>query len=261
MVLLQEENKDLILKGDAGRITQQNSRLIIEIFGIKYYISINGINEALNRKRIRLIVRNFDNNAVGGTSKISNDRKYFDIFIGGVTFYSDIEQLIKLMNNQISEVNIFNITADPKPEVNYPYGKTIAIVPVKPQDPEIDSECSFYLNQKIVTDNQDQFFIEKVAGVTFENRQDKIKKMKGGDKIILQREPDNSYDKNAIRVLTQLGEHIGYISKIQARFYAPKLDNIKESVCGEVYSINGGYDIYSNYGVTIRFRIPPSQQL
>ena len=46
----------------AGRITKQNSKLIIKIFHKKYYIHINGINEALNGQPFGLAIKNCEGN-------------------------------------------------------------------------------------------------------------------------------------------------------------------------------------------------------
>ena len=47
-----------------------------------------------------------------------------------------------------------------------------------------------------------------VSGVTFENRQEIIRKMQVGDQVKLQREPRNPYDENAI-VVTYLNRDLG----------------------------------------------------
>ena len=59
-------------------------------------------------------------------------------------------------------------------------------------------------------------YFTKIVGVTFEGRQDIIKNMSGAEKLGVQREPNNEYDKNAVAViaLTASGwAPIGYISK------------------------------------------------
>lgn len=53
--------------------------------------------------------------------------------------------------------------------------------------------------------------ITRVAGVTFDNRQNTIRHLKIGDTLELRREPENPYDPKAIMVLTQSNELIGYI--------------------------------------------------
>lgn len=67
-------------------------------------------------------------------------------------------------------------------------------------------------------------FHTKVVGVTFENRQDYIKEMKIGEKIILERDKNNPYDKNAIKVVNSKGKQIGFISKDLASKIAGKMD-------------------------------------
>lgn len=45
-----------------------------------------------------------------------------------------------------------------------------------------------------------------------------------GSVVTLEREPDNSYDTNAIRVITEAGIFIGYVAKEVAVELAPLLD-------------------------------------
>ena len=86
----------------------------------------------------------------------------------------------------------------------------------------------------------------KVVGVTFKNddgysRADKIIEMsqyKDKVTITLEREPDNKYDPNAIKVLAD-GKQIGYIGKDYSSLLAPMIDNefrkfnAKLKDCGE----------------------------
>lgn len=72
----------------------------------------------------------------------------------------------------------------------------------------------------------------KVVGVTFKNddgssRADKIIEMSQyKDKAVIQleREPQNKYDPNAIKVLAD-GKQIGYIGKDYSGILAPMMDN------------------------------------
>lgn len=50
------------------------------------------------------------------------------------------------------------------------------------------------------------------------------KKIKNGEDVKIQREPGNSYDRNAIQVLSNSGSMIGYIPKNFAAVLAPKMD-------------------------------------
>lgn len=63
-----------------------------------------------------------------------------------------------------------------------------------------------------------KFFETKVAGVTFPNpdgssRQQSLSKCKKGMRIILEPEPTNKYDPNAIKVIAEGVGQIGYIPK------------------------------------------------
>jgi hypothetical protein len=74
----------------------------------------------------------------------------------------------------------------------------------------------------------------KVVGVSKENsdgisRQDIIKKeVEEGDSLILALEPENEWDKNAIKVLSKLGNQIGYLNREMAIKVKPALENQAE---------------------------------
>ena len=69
----------------------------------------------------------------------------------------------------------------------------------------------------------------KVVGVTFNNpdgssRQDIIRHVDKQDIIMLVREPDNPYDKYAVKVMTLYGQ-VGYIGKEYTEIIAPMMDS------------------------------------
>jgi len=77
----------------------------------------------------------------------------------------------------------------------------------------------------------------KIAGTQYYEAEKlySSKKIKYGEAVKVQREPSNSYDKNAIKVLSNSGSMLGYIPKNFAAVLAPKMDsglkvsaNIKE---------------------------------
>ena len=69
-------------------------------------------------------------------------------------------------------------------------------------------------------------FQTNVAGVTFENRQNIIKKKcKIGDKVELIRKYDNKYDENAIKVCLSDRTQIGYLSQECAAVIVRKRNN------------------------------------
>lgn len=101
-------------------------------------------------------------------------------------------------------------------------------------------------------------FYTKVAGVTFENRQSTIRRLyrfgelDEGTELILKREPDNPFDRNAVAVLTQEGESLGYLSKDLAEQLSGNMDR------GKIYkayvsAITGG-DADNNYGINIQIQ-------
>lgn len=68
-----------------------------------------------------------------------------------------------------------------------------------------------------------------VVGVTFKNengtsRQKILETVSSGDILELRREPNNMYDINAIMVITEDGQQIGYIGKQYAEILAPMVD-------------------------------------
>lgn len=100
-------------------------------------------------------------------------------------------------------------------------------------------------------------FYTKIVGVTFDNRQRLIWELKRdgtikeGTELVLSREPNNPYDRNAIAVLTTNGDRLGYLSKnTVACQLAPKIDSGQRfGAC--VTSITGG-DVGNAFGINIK---------
>jgi hypothetical protein len=93
-----------------------------------------------------------------------------------------------------------------------------------------------------------------VVGVSFDNHQDVISKLRVGDRLVLVREPENVYDPNAIAVKTESGEKVGYIDRITAEDIARGLDSLeKRHIPAEVADITGGLTGDSKLGVRIEF--------
>lgn len=91
-------------------------------------------------------------------------------------------------------------------------------------------------------------FYSKLVGVTFEERQEVIPTLSDGEKLALLREPQNPFDRNAIRVLTSDGRDVGHIRKEIAAEIAPNIDQGERYSC-YVTAVTGGGE-YS-YGVNI----------
>lgn len=72
-------------------------------------------------------------------------------------------------------------------------------------------------------------FLARLAGAQFRPKyaQETVKSLVPSDRVELEREPHNQYDKNAIQVVAH-GEHIGYIQRDLAALIAPMMDTGKE---------------------------------
>ncbi len=91
-------------------------------------------------------------------------------------------------------------------------------------------------------------YIIKAVGVTFGNRQSVIKRLHRGDILQFVPEPDNAYDKNAIKILTASGEQIGYVSKDYNSNILRQLQ-CKKIAKVQVLDVTG--DLYETKGVNI----------
>jgi hypothetical protein len=63
-----------------------------------------------------------------------------------------------------------------------------------------------------------------IAGVRFSERREACELIDAGDRVMLEREPDNRHDNNAIFVLATDGSELGYVPRGDAREMAPLLD-------------------------------------
>lgn len=102
--------------------------------------------------------------------------------------------------------------------------------------------------EKQINQQKDCDFYTKVAGVTFENRQQYVRQCKDGQSLDLIRDKFNPYDKNAIAVYAG-NNQVGFISQDIAKELAPKMDNGKKYDCS-VQSVTGGSE--KIYGLNIK---------
>ena len=100
-----------------------------------------------------------------------------------------------------------------------------------------------------------------IAGVTFEGRQDVLRRMyqaqEDGAALSgrLSREPDNPYDPNAVRVY--IGEmHVGYIPKALAAKLAARIDAGEAVTVARAHIIRGGDPDRITYGARIHIEMP-----
>ncbi len=91
-------------------------------------------------------------------------------------------------------------------------------------------------------------FHTKVAGVTFEGRQELVRSLRPGESLILRREPENPHDPHAVKVVLGSGAHIGYLSARVAARLAPSMDT-GIRYAATVSQLTGGGE--RSYGVNI----------
>ena len=97
---------------------------------------------------------------------------------------------------------------------------------------------AYLANDRFATIGDAAEFFTKVVGVTFEGRQDVIEGLRPDVAVELRREPNNTFDPNAIAV--HFGElQIGYLRKQIARRLAEKFDT-GERYRARIASVTGG---------------------
>ncbi len=107
-------------------------------------------------------------------------------------------------------------------------------------------------------------FYTKIVGVTFEGRQEIVRALVPGEALRLQREPTNPVDPHAIRVLTRLGQQVGFLSARVAARLAPSMD-AGSRYAATVSQITGGpgADRDRSFGVNIfvqRLELPVDER-
>ncbi len=88
-----------------------------------------------------------------------------------------------------------------------------------------------------------------IAGTRYCNNQEAFKTLKKNVPLLLEREADNKYDSNAIKVMTTDREKLGYIPKSDNSIYARLMDSGK-ILNARVYSCY--QDDYYNWSVSIK---------
>ncbi len=94
-----------------------------------------------------------------------------------------------------------------------------------------------------------------VVGVTYDGRQAVVARMRPGDPVTLRREPDNPYDRNAVRVENAAGEQAGFLDRRLAADLAPRLDRAGGCLAGQVTEAVGGEGPGYHCGLRIRFYV------
>ncbi len=63
----------------------------------------------------------------------------------------------------------------------------------------------------------------KIAGISF--NQDVISTLNAGDELLLERDPKNKFDRNAIKILTNEKKHLGFVNRKLAFDVALAMDS------------------------------------
>lgn len=101
-------------------------------------------------------------------------------------------------------------------------------------------------------------FHTKLAGVTYDHRQDFIKLLKVGQLLKIRRKPDNPYDANAIAVYDNRYRQLGFLPRNVASQLAWKIDH-GANVSVHVTNINGSE--FDNYGVNISILVYDKEEI
>lgn len=144
-----------------------------------------------------------------------------------------------------------------QPEMNHWNGRSN--IQLKTRDIRGNDQQLSELDQLYATDHSfnqyknlidSERFFTKIVGVTFDNRQTVIAGLQPGQPLTLQREPLNSYDGNAIKVLDDSGRMVGYLKAALAREMAGAMDAGRLFSC-VVTALTGGSDCQLGVNVLI----------
>lgn len=90
----------------------------------------------------------------------------------------------------------------------------------------------------------------KVAGISL--HQEVVSELGPGTELVLEREKENQFDSNAIKILTKTGRHLGYVRKALAKDLARLIDTGVKVKC--FVSVVTGEN-HSTKGVNLELRV------
>lgn len=103
---------------------------------------------------------------------------------------------------------------------------------------------------------QNRLITTRIVGVSLEGRQQAVARCRPNDVVWLERECENIYDPNAVRIIRNNTEELGYINRHLAAAIAPTMDAYGLPVRGKVEQVIGShFDGYS-LGLVISFKLP-----
>lgn len=101
-------------------------------------------------------------------------------------------------------------------------------------------------------------FYSKIAGVTFDGRQELLAALHPGDRLTLVREPANPHDPHAVRVTTRDGRTLGYLRAQLAGRIAPSMD-AGAGYGAVVAAVTGGGDRPMGVNILLEREARPAQ--
>jgi len=111
------------------------------------------------------------------------------------------------------------------------------------------NECFPFVDVNEIAEQLPEY--TKLAGVTFENRQQYIPMLSPGEELTLRRDRFNKFDRNAIAVFDRRGHSLGFIPRQKAAQMAPNMDNCFGcDYKATVAEVTDGGDF--TYGVNVR---------
>jgi single-stranded-DNA-specific exonuclease len=93
-------------------------------------------------------------------------------------------------------------------------------------------------------------FHTKLAGVTFEGRQDVVARLAPDTRLRVERQPDNEHDPNAIALFDPVGDHVGYLNRRLAAALAPAIDDGADYEV-TVTEVTGRGEVEGSLGVNV----------
>ncbi|SDJ72733.1 HIRAN domain-containing protein [Paenibacillus naphthalenovorans] len=108
-------------------------------------------------------------------------------------------------------------------------------------------------NERKYGEIQENFFIVRVAGVTYENRQEIIAKLNRSTEIFLKRDYNNQHDPYAVGVYVRGSHQIGWIPKEYSKTIGKMIDQGTNFETRILDILGGGNGL--NYGVEIEVRL------
>jgi len=189
-----------------------------------------------------------------------------DLIMDALMWYKGDEVSLELEDIDLKKLCIDIIYS---PEINYYREKTVQLNIKKfkfyedeKEEDKIEAFLQKMINQKNIMGKEKYRGIEevpsfntKLVGVSFDNRQEHIKRISDNrlnknNELELKRQPKNPYDENAILVLYE-GKDLGFLNKDLAKKIAPKIDKGVEYK-SIIEQITDGYENKDGYyGVNV----------